>query len=102
MKLLNPPHSEEIVKEVTRMKGLSTYNRPFADHPKVEVKEVSFIDSLTAEDRLKYHLDVPINKLSGGGCTSDGILIETAGMEREDLMEWVLANKVTRKKKRTL
>jgi len=90
------PIWEEINVEVSEMKKLPTYNMPIeTDEPST----LGFIDSLTAEDRLKYHLDVPLDELSGGGCTPCGILKKTAGMEREDLLEWILANKVKKKKR---
>jgi len=45
-----------------------------------------------------YH-SVPIEVLSGGGCTPDGILIKTAGMDAEELKEWDLAQRPKKKKK---
>jgi len=35
----------------------------------------------------RYHLDVPIEELSNGACTPDGILKKTAGMEYEDIIK---------------
>ena len=35
----------------------------------------------------RNHLDVPIEELSNGACTPDGILKKTAGMEYEDVIE---------------
>ncbi len=40
---------------------------------------------ISEEDRKKYHLDVPIEDLSEGGCTPEGLLKKTIGMSREDL-----------------
>ena len=36
-------------------------------------------------DILKFNLHVPIEELSGGGCTPDGILKRTAGMDTKTL-----------------
>ena len=38
-------------------------------------------------DILKFNLHVPIEELSGGGCTPDGILKKTAGMDTQTLRE---------------
>ena len=43
------------------------------------------LDKFSPSDIKKYHLDIPIEKLSKGGCTPDGRLIKTIGMSREDL-----------------
>ena len=42
-------------------------------------------DLFSEENKQKYHLDVPIEELSNGGCTPDGFLIRTIGMTRKDL-----------------
>jgi hypothetical protein len=41
--------------------------------------------SISEEDRKKFHLDIPIEKLSLGGCTPEGLLKKTIGMSRKDL-----------------
>ena len=41
--------------------------------------------SISEEDRKKYHLDIPIEELSLGGCTPEGLLKKTIGMSRKDL-----------------
>jgi hypothetical protein len=95
-KKASSPIWEEISVEVSEMKKLPTYNMPVkTDEPST----LGFIDSLTAEDRLKYHLDISIDVLSDKGCTPSGVLKKTAGMEREDLLEWILSNKVKGKGK---
>ena len=43
------------------------------------------LEKYTMEDIRNYHLDVPIEILSRGGCTPKGILKKTAGMEHEDI-----------------
>jgi hypothetical protein len=35
----------------------------------------------------RYHLDIPVEELSNGACTPDGILKKTAGMEYEDIIK---------------
>ncbi len=39
----------------------------------------------SCEDAKRYHLDIPIEELSNGGCTPDGKLIKTIGLRSEDL-----------------
>ena len=80
-------HSKEIEKVVSKMKKLSTYNMPSQIN---EPSTIGFINSLTSEDREKYHLDIPIEELSllpdgNAGCTPDGLLKKTIGMSRKDL-----------------
>lgn len=63
-----------------------------------EVPETASEDRESAQGEPWYH-SVPIEELSGGGCTPDGILIKTAGMDAEDLKEWDLAQRPKKKKK---
>ena len=43
------------------------------------------LEKYTMEDIKKFHLDVPIEILSNGACTADGILKRTAGMDTQTL-----------------
>ena len=83
-------HSKEIEKVVNKMKKLPTYNKLPSQVIVNEPSTIGFINSLTSEDREKYHLDIPIEELSllpdgSAGCTPDGLLKKTIGMSRKDL-----------------
>ncbi len=43
------------------------------------------LETFSIAEILRYHLLVPIEELSGGGCTPDGILKKTAGMDAKTL-----------------
>lgn len=43
------------------------------------------LQTFSIAEILRYHLLVPIEELSGGGCTPDGILKKTAGMDAKTL-----------------
>ena len=63
-----------------------------------EVPKTASEDRESAQGEPWYH-SVPIELLSGGGCTPDGILIKTAGMDADELKEWDLAQRPKKKKK---
>ena len=63
-----------------------------------EVPETPSEERESDQEEPWYH-SVPIEVLSGGGCTPDGILIKTAGMDAEELKEWDLAQRPKKKKK---
>ena len=43
------------------------------------------LESNSLVDILKFNLHIPIEDVSGGGCTPDGILKKTAGMDTQTL-----------------
>jgi len=43
------------------------------------------LENNSLADILRFHLYVPIEELSGGSCTPDGILKKTAGMDAKTL-----------------
>ena len=43
------------------------------------------LEKYSMDDIRNFHLDIPIEILSQGGCTPKGILKKTAGMEAEDI-----------------
>tara|TARA_R110002167_G_scaffold293532_2_gene498220 strand:- start:1691 stop:1948 length:258 start_codon:yes stop_codon:yes gene_type:complete len=59
---------------------------------------IPFISSLTSSDRLKYHLDIPIELLSNYGCTSEGKLKKTMGMDAYDLKLSIQLNNPRKRK----
>jgi hypothetical protein len=63
-----------------------------------EVPKTASENRESAQEEPWYH-SVSIELLSGGGCTPDGILIKTAGMEADELKEWDLAQRPKKKKK---
>ena len=45
------------------------------------------LEIYTLKQILKFNLHIPIEDVSGGGCTPDGILKKTAGMDTKTLRE---------------
>ncbi len=43
------------------------------------------LETYSLADILRFHLHIPIEELSGGGCTPDGILKKTAGIDAKTL-----------------
>ena len=50
------------------------------------------LEKYSMDDIRNFHLHIPIEILSQGGCTPKGILKKTAGMEAEDIRKHFTIN----------
>ena len=50
------------------------------------------LEKYSMEDIKKFHLDVPVEVLSNGACTPDGILKKPAGMDAQQIKEYDKSN----------
>ena len=51
------------------------------------------LEKYSMEDIKNFHLDVPVEVLSNGACTPEGVLKKTAGMDAQQIKEYNKSNR---------